>query len=260
MSSASCATYATTPRRHEANALRTAHRRTETEEITMAQGPIAAQVSDLRASIATLPASDPMNAFTKEQTELGRMGAPDGVLAVGSTLPDARLLDQHGRETTLYAALGERPAVVVLYRGAWCPYCNIALKAYELELLPALAHQGVSLIAVSPQTPDGSLSMQEKNELTYGVLSDPGNAVARSLGVLTAPLDAAQAAQLRLGLDLTVVNADGTSTIPMPTVAIVDDDRVLRWIDVQRNYTIRTEPGEILDALDALTLTNMSDG
>ena len=177
---------------------------------------------------------------------------PEGVIEVGATLPDAELIDPHGATTTLYEALGDQVAVLVFYRGAWCPYCNIALNTYQAELVPELARRGVALVAISPQAPDGSLSTQEKNELTFTVLSDPANQVAKTVGILTAPSAEARAAQLELGLDLTAVNADGTTGLPMPTTIIVDADHVVRWIDVHPDYTTRSEPDQILAALDAV--------
>ncbi len=83
----------------------------------------------------------------------------------------------------------------------------------------------------------------------FTVLSDPGNQIAGQLGILTAPSDGTRAAQLQLGLDLTQVNADGTTALPMPTVVIADADGVIRWIDVHRDYTTRTEPGQVLQAV-----------
>jgi peroxiredoxin len=149
---------------------------------------------------------------------------------------------------------GDSAAVLVFYRGDWCPYCNIALATYQEHLLPVLTGRGIPLVAISPQTPDGSLTMQQKHHLAFSVLSDPGNTIAGALGLLTRPSDEARQAQLQLGLDLTTVNADATTTLPMPTVAIVDVDRALRWIDVHPNYGTRTEPALILDALNQLGL------
>lgn len=94
--------------------------------------------------------------------------------------------------------------------------------------------------------------MQEKHDLSFTVVSDPGNAIARGLGILTRPSAEAQAAQLRLGLDLTAVNADGTIALPMPTVVIADAGHLVRWIDVHPDYSTRTEPAQILSALDRL--------
>ena len=61
-----------------------------------------------------------------------------------------------------------------------------------------------------------------------------------------------RAAQLQLGLDLTAVNADGAVTVPMPTTVIVDNDHVVRWIDVHPDYTTRSEPDQILGAVHSL--------
>jgi peroxiredoxin len=210
---------------------------------------IAEQVASLhRASAGQLPA-EVAEAFAAEQRDLAAAGHPSGVAEPGSRLPDGELLDVAGEPATLAETLGGKPAVIVFYRGGWCPYCNIALRTYQAQLVPALAERGISLIAISPQTPDGSLSTKESKELTFTVLSDPGNQIAGQLGILTAPSDGTRAAQLQLGLDLTQVNADGTTALPMPTVVIADADGVIRWIDVHLDYTTRTEPGQVLQAV-----------
>jgi peroxiredoxin len=210
---------------------------------------IAEQVASLhRASAGQLPA-EVAEAFAAEQRDLAAAGHPSGVAGPGSRLPDGELLDVAGEPATLAETLGGKPAVIVFYRGGWCPYCNIALRTYQAQLVPALAERGISLIAISPQTPDGSLSTKESKELTFTVLSDPGNQIAGQLGILTAPSDGTRAAQLQLGLDLTQVNADGTTALPMPTVVIADADGVIRWIDVHLDYTTRTEPGQVLQAV-----------
>jgi peroxiredoxin len=210
---------------------------------------ITEQVADFQQASAGQMQADVAAAFAAEQRALAADGRPSGIAEPGTALPDADLLDVSGQPVKLAAALDGRPAVIVFYRGGWCPYCNIALRTYQAQLVPALADRGISLVAISPQTPDGSLSTKEAKKLTFTVLSDPGNQIARELGILTAPSDAARAAQLKLGLDLTQVNADGTTGLPMPTVLIADADRVIRWIDVHPDYTTRTEPGEVLQAI-----------
>jgi peroxiredoxin len=215
---------------------------------------IADGVAEMHAAMAKQPPNEVMGAFAREQAEFAAAGVPAGVAAPGTPLADAKLLDVHGQPASLHAATADGPAVLVFYRGAWCPYCNVALSAYQRHLLPALTGRGVGLVAISPQAPDGSLSMREKHDLAFTVLSDPGNGIARDLGILTQPSDEARAAQLQLGLDLTAVNADGTTGVPMPTVAILDAGHVLRWIDVHPDYATRTEPAQVLAALDQLGL------
>ena len=210
---------------------------------------IAEQVADFhRTSAGQLPA-EVAEAFAAEQRDLAAAGEPSGVAQPGTRLPDGELLDVAGQPTTLAEARSGKPAVIVFYRGGWCPYCSIALRAYQAQLVPALAERGISLIAISPQTPDGSLSTKEAKELTFAVLSDPGNQLARQLGILTAPSDGARAAQLQLGLDLTQANADGTTGLPMPTVIIAGADGTIRWIDVHPDYTTGTEAGQVLQAV-----------
>ena len=209
---------------------------------------IAEQVASYhRASADQLP-PEVAGAFATEQRDLAAAGNPSGVAEPGSRLPDGELLDVDSKPTTLAQNLGDKPAVIVFYRGGWCPYCNIALRTYQAQLVPALAERGIALVAISPQVPDGSLSTKETKELTFTVLSDPGNQLAGQLGILTAPSDGTRAAQLQLGLDVAQVNADGTSALPMPTVVIADADGVIRWIDVHLDYSTRTEPGQVLQA------------
>jgi peroxiredoxin len=201
-----------------------------------------------RAAAGQLP-PEVAEAFAAEQRELAAAGDPSGVAQPGSRLPDGQLLDADGQPTTLAGTLAGQPAVIVFYRGSWCPYCNIALRTYQAQLVPALAERGISLIAISPQTAVGSLSMKEANELTFTVLSDPGNQLARQLGILTRPSDGARAAQLQLGLDLAQITADGTTGLPMPTVVIADADGLIRRIDVHPDYTTMAEPGQVLQAV-----------
>jgi peroxiredoxin len=215
----------------------------------MSSQTIADQVSGLHEHMAGHAPAEVLHALTTEQAALNAGGIPASVLRPGSRLADADLLDAHGKATTLTAARKNRPSVVVFYRGAWCPYCNITLRTYQAQLVPELTRRGIELIAISPQKPDGSLSMQETNELSFTVLSDPGNQIAGTLGILTAPSDAAAKAQATMGLDVAEHNADGTKTIPMPTVIVLDADGVIRWIDVHPNYTTRTEAQQILAAI-----------
>jgi peroxiredoxin len=175
-----------------------------------------------------------------------------GAAQPGDILRDAKLIDVQDNSTTLEAARAGRAAVLVLYRGAWCPHCNLALRTYQRDLVPALDRRGVALMAISPQRPDGSLSMQERNELTFTVLSDPGNQVATALGVLTEAGDETTSKLRAIGTDLTELNGDGTEAVPMPTVVVVDPAGVIRWIDVHTDHTNRTEVGDIIAAVTVL--------
>nr|WP_203607271.1 peroxiredoxin-like family protein [Streptomyces sp. SID11385] len=194
--------------------------------------------------------AEALRAFAGEQAALAATPVTTAVPAPGAPLPDADLLDGHGEPTSLAAARGGAPAVLVFYRGAWCPYCNLTLRTYEERVRPALDARGVRLIAVSPQRPDGSLTTAETNALTFTVLSDPGNKLAAALGILTEATREAGEAQRALGLDVAAANADGTGAIPMPTTVVLDAEGVVRWLDVHPDYTTRTEPEALVEAVD----------
>lgn len=215
------------------------------------QQTIADQVVALQEHLSRQAPAEVLSRFASEQADLDVAGVPAGVAEPGAAMPDGKLLDSRGEATTLEQARDGRPAVVVFYRGAWCPFCNIALRTYQEQLVPALTSRGVDLIAISPQKPDGSLTAKESNDLTFTVLSDPGNQIAGELGILTRPTEGARQSQRKLGLDLPSNNADGTDTLTMPTVVVLDADGTVRWIDVHPNYTTRTEPSAVLAAVSA---------
>ncbi len=210
--------------------------------------PIADQVEQMAAATPPSLVGDAFASTRQRKVDAG----PGVVAEPGMTFPDGALLTATGEATSFAQAAAHRPAVVIFYRGAWCPYCNIALRNYQAELAGPLAEQSVALVAISPQAPDGSLSMQEKNELSFTVLSDPGNQIGRQLGILNIATEDELAVNQQVGLDLTQVNADGTSDPVMPTAAVVDADGVLRFIDVHVDYTTRTEPAAILAAVAQL--------
>lgn len=211
---------------------------------------IAAEVAQLQATRPARAAGELPTAFELDRIRFVAEASVSPVSRLGSTIDDLVLLDVDGAPTRLYAALGDDRAVVVFYRGEWCPYCSIALRHYERELVPALDARGVRLLAISPQLPDGSLKTKEKLELSFTVLSDPGNRLARQLGIVITPSSASLERQRSRGLDLAERNADGTPELPMPTTLIVDADHTVRWIDVHPDYVTRTETSEIISALE----------
>ena len=190
--------------------------------------------------------------FATDQAALRAGGVPLASVALRANLPNAPLTDAVGLPAWLYDALGNDGAVIVFYRGAWCPYCNLALAHYQKELLPRLLERGLGLVAISPQTPTSSNLTIAQGALEFTVLSDPANSLATALGILTEPAAEARCALTKLGFDPADSNADATGGIPFPTVLVVDSDRTVRFADVQVDYTRRTEVADILAAVDAL--------
>lgn len=212
---------------------------------------IAQQVADFDAGLAEKAPAQVL-VFDREQADLTAAGVPEGAVTAGTALPDADLTAADGSAVGLHDLLGGRPAVVVFYRGAWCPYCNIALATYQAQVLPTLTESGIALVAISPQLPGGVDEMTTTNGLAFPVLSDPSNALAGQLGIVTAPTADAQEAQGTLGIHVAPSNADGTAGVPMPAVLVVGADGTITFVDVHPDYTTRTEPEAILAAVAQL--------
>jgi len=203
------------------------------------------------ASLGRLPA-EVVETFARDRDKLAADGVPADAVSVGEVLEEFTLPDATGKDVSLSELVADGPVVLVFYRGGWCPYCNLALHAYQSELVPRLRQYGATLAAISPQKPDESLSTAEKHELQFPVLSDAGARVARRVGVAFQPAEDVLEAQRALGVDIRDGNANGASELPMPTVLIVDSDRVVRFADVQPDYTSRTEVQTIIAALAAV--------
>jgi len=183
--------------------------------------------------------------------ELGASGLADSALAVGDVAPDFTLPDAHGSKVSLSELLDAGPVVLAFYRGNWCPYCNTQLIALQ-DALPELNAAGATLVAISPQVPDGSLTATEKHQLTFPVLSDVGNVVADAYRLTFTLPDSLQQLYQGFGIDLLAANADATFRLPLPATFVIAADRTITWRFVQADYTKRADPADIMKAIPAI--------
>lgn len=125
------------------------------------------------------------------------------------------------------------------------------MQAYQ-SILADLRAAGARLVAVSAETPDNSLSTAEKLALEFDVLSDAGNRLARSYGLVFRLPDALRPYYDRIGLSLEVRNGDSSWELPMPATFVVDRAGTIRFAHADADYTRRVEPDRLLAAVRAL--------
>lgn len=183
--------------------------------------------------------------------EIDASGVAPG-LAVGDHAPNFTLSDALGQSVTLADLLVQGPVVIVFYRGEWCPYCNIQLRGLQAAL-PRFRRLGASLVAISPQAADHSLSLTEKHELSFPVLSDLDQEVIRAYKVqftLAGDLEDLQVNVFRN--DPADQNADQTRSLPVPATFVIDENSIVRAAFVSADWRVRAEPADIEAALRSL--------
>lgn len=167
-------------------------------------------------------------------------------LTVGDKAPDFTLPNALGKEVSLSELLKFGIVVIKFYRGEWCPICNLDLKEVQSKL-PDITSLGASFLAISPQNPDEALTAKEKNSLDFEVLSDAHQKVIKAYNLQFDPGEDYHARR-----DLTLLNGDGSKTLPVPATFIINTDQIIEAAHVEANYTERMGVSEILSVLKDL--------
>jgi peroxiredoxin len=209
---------------------------------------LADRIAALNADLAK-QAPDAVKALTAEIENVARNGVGSEAPKVGDPAPEFTLPDATRRSVSLASLRPAGPVVVTFYRGQWCPYCDLQLRAYQ-EVLPRIRALGATLVAISPQTPDESLSTVEKRKLEFHVLSDAGNQVARRWGLvwkIGANLDSLHKG---FGIDLAKSNGDTSNELPVPATFVVEPSGRIAFAHYDPNWSVRLEPAALLSALE----------
>lgn len=173
-------------------------------------------------------------------------------IKIGQKAPSFELPNPEGKPISLNNLLEKGPVVITFYRGNWCPYCNLQLRALQAKL-DEIHALGATLLAISPQVPDGSLTKDEISNMDFTVLSDQDAKVAQQYGVAwEVPEFLAEHMRVDRKLDLEKINNGNGSILPIPATFILNQNGVVAWNYVNVDYRTRSEPDEIIEALKNL--------
>jgi peroxiredoxin len=171
------------------------------------------------------------------------------MLKVGDRAPAVVLENAKGATVDVATLLEKGPVIVTFYRGGWCPYCNLELKAYQ-EVLPDILAAGASLVAISPEKPDDTISTAEKNALTFEVLSDVGQKVGRAFGLVYEFTEELKSAYRGFNLDIPARNGTpGYWALPVSATFVIDRDGSIIYAYTDVDYRDRADPRDILKVL-----------
>ena len=192
------------------------------------------------------------DAFARSTQELIDSGQADRAVAAGNVAPDFTLTDQDGETVALKDLLAKGPVVVSFYRGVWCPYCNIELKALEAAAGEIRA-RGASLVAVSMQGASDSRKSQRDNKLSFPILTDKAGELAAKFGIRWTLQDYVIEYHKMFGVELPKIHDDGQWNLPMPARYVIHTDGSVAYAEVNPDYTRRPDPSDLLPVLGKLT-------
>lgn len=161
---------------------------------------------------------------------------PSARLQVGKSLPHFSLKSASEASVTA-AQLTGKPAVLVFYRGNWCPLCMAQIKELAARYRD-LGDLGVRVGLISPQPHGNTMALAEKFKVDFDFLTDEGNAAARALGIENAN-----------GTPMGMQVFGYANDTVLPTVVITGSDGKVVWTHQTDNYRIRPEPDTYLEVL-----------
>ncbi len=208
------------------------------------------RLDELREKFSKAAPAEQLRVYEEGIRQVAASGVLESALKVGATAADFTLTNAKGQNVRLADLLKSGPVVLTWYRGGWCPYCNLQLRAYH-DALPDIRSAGGRLVAISPELPDHSLTTQEKNNLEFDVLSDPGNKVAHQYGAAYR-LPESLVSAFRGKLDLPAINGDGSWELPLAVTYVIGMDSRIAYAFVDADYRRRAEPADIVAALRGL--------
>ena len=209
------------------------------------------EIADFEAEKKRTHDPDILDLMDATTADLIATGIAERAVGIGDQAPDFELPDHRGNPVALARLLETGPVILNFYRGGWCPYCNLELRAYQREL-PRIRAGGGHLLAISPMLPDNSLSAAEKNEIDYPVLSDVGNETTGDFGLVFEVDKRIQKIYTeRLGIDMVDNYGDDSFQLPLPALYVIGKDGIVKFAYVNADYRLRADPVDVLRALDS---------
>ncbi len=211
-------------------------------------GSLQEQLDALKARARSLLRPETIAVHDRAAEELQASGLASRILPVGATAPSFELPDRNGRLVRSADLLAQGRLVVSFFRGRWCPYCIAELEAWQAAL-PRIREAGASLVAISPQTVRQTDFLVDQHQLTFPLLSDAGNAVARSFGLVYEVPAYLREVYQRSFINLPLANGDQSWTLPLPATYVLECDGTVLYAFADADHTRRADPESLLRLL-----------
>jgi len=188
-----------------------------------------------------------LNAQVREIDRLKESGDALGSLNVGHRAPDFALVNDLGEGVSLRDATTTGPAVITFYRGSWCPFCNLQIRAM-MRLLADFQEAPATVLAITSQTPEENHGWRTEAKVGFEVLSDPRYALGRQFGIAYRLSAEFREAFKDMGVDLESLNGPGGAELLVnPATFIVNQAGIITYKFVDQAE--RADPDEVLQAV-----------
>ena len=208
---------------------------------------LKSKLDEKKANFESRASDEKKKIYAEGIKDVADSGILKSAINVGDQAPNFTLLNATGNKVTLQEELKKGPVILTWYRGGWCPYCNMTLHALQEEL-PNFVANGASLIALTPELPDNSLSTSEKNNLEFEVLSDVGNGVAKEYGIVFELIESV-ADSYNKSFNLVKYNGDDSNELPLAASYVIDTNGKVIYAFLDADYRNRAEPSELTKVL-----------
>jgi peroxiredoxin len=211
---------------------------------------VAGTADAQRADLGKAPSKEATEKVTQEAIDaLKASGMLQRVPKVGDLFPAFELADPAGQKVTSAQLLGRGKAIVTFYRGGWCPLCTAQLRGFQ-KALPDIVKKGATLIAISPEKPQYTVTTKQKNELNFTVLSDVGYVFEKKIGVVYELPANLREVYKGFGVDLPAINGGSTWELPIAATFVVDAKGKVVYAFTDADYKVRAPMAEVMAALE----------
>lgn len=206
------------------------------------------QINELNENLAKQLPTEVLEVFGKSIQDLKAKNMEDSSISVGDKFPDFSLPNTSDKTVALKELLQNGKVIIAFFRGSWCPYCNLELKALQ-DNLKQITGKNVTLIAVSPQTSDYSEELKSNHHLEFELLTDKNNALAKQLGITFELQNYVIPTYSSLGIELSEYNENNNNELPVPAVFVIDTNSSIVYKFVDTNYMNRINIQELIEQL-----------
>ncbi len=205
-------------------------------------------IKDLQKEMMLSIPADVLTTMQDETVKLIASGIAAQAKNIGDHAPAFNLENSRGERVSMQDFLQQGVLVVNFYRGAWCPYCNLELKAWD-HVLPALNKLGANLVSITPNTKEKSSALLQENPFAFDILWDCDNQIAKNYGLVFTLSETLRSIYDGFGIHLPEFDGNDRYELPMPATYVIDSDGSILHAFVDADYTKRIDPQDILKLL-----------